>query len=135
MYSSKSKNSILFYTKQPVNLLILCVLTLEPDTTYSVKVKAFSAKHEGNESAPTVGRTDIMGPTAPFLTNVSCEYNNSIMVEVTRPEKYPGTIDMYYIDVYENGLLFDQMALTTDKKYLATSVRTHVLGKVYVIGL
>lgn len=86
-------------------------------------MKAFSTKHEGNLSAPTVGRTDIMGPSPPILRNVSCEYNNSIMVEFNRPERYPDSLDMYYIDVFEGGVPFDQVQLDTAKQFLLYTVR------------
>lgn len=94
---------------------------LKPDTQYSITVKGFSAKHEGNLSTPTIGRTDIMGPSPPILFNVSCEYNNSIMVEFKRPEHYPDSIDMYYIDLYEGGVRVDQINMPTEKRYLSSA--------------
>lgn len=70
-----------------------------------------------------MGRTDIKGPSPPILTNVSCEYNNSILVEVSRPTTYRGTVDEYYIDVYESGLLYKNMILPTEEGFLSASVR------------
>ncbi|XP_048517470.1 tyrosine-protein phosphatase 99A isoform X3 [Dendroctonus ponderosae] len=98
------------------------VLTnLVPDKKYALKVKCFNHRNEGNFSEVTVGRTDIKGPSPPILTNVSCEYNNSILVEVSRPTTSLGVFDEYYIDVYESGLLYKNMILPTEKGFLSAS--------------
>ncbi|XP_066247286.1 tyrosine-protein phosphatase 99A isoform X2 [Euwallacea similis] len=104
----------------PEDIVKTYVLTeLKPDTQYSIRVKAFSRKYEGNESSPIISRTDILGPSAPILSNVSCEYNNSIMVNITRPERFPGSVDKYYIHVYENGLLYDDIDISTERGFLS----------------
>ncbi|KAF7269541.1 hypothetical protein GWI33_017433 [Rhynchophorus ferrugineus] len=82
---------------------------LKPDTQYSITVKAFSAKHEGNISEPIVGRTDIMGPSPPIIRNVSY------------------TLDMYYIDTYENGIALNQTEMSAEKRYESI---THVIKNV-----
>ncbi|KAL1492711.1 hypothetical protein ABEB36_010927 [Hypothenemus hampei] len=105
--------------EEPIKTFVLD--DLKPDTVYSVAVKAFSGKHEGAISQLAVGRTDINGPSPPILRNVSCELNNSIIVQMDRPEVFTGSVDMYFIDLYESGFPVDQMDIPTDKRYLQTS--------------
>lgn len=101
--------------KDPVKTYVLN--ELKPDTQYSITVKAFSTKHEGNISQPIFGRTDIMGPSSPIIRNVSCEYNNSITVKFDRPERIPDSLDMYYIDTYENGIALNKTEMSVEKRY------------------
>ncbi|XP_060536953.1 tyrosine-protein phosphatase 99A isoform X2 [Cylas formicarius] len=106
----------------PHNPIKTYLLTdLKPDTAYSIKVKAFSSRHEGLLSNTTEGRTDILGPSPPKIVNASCEYNSSLRVEFEKPDRHPGSIDLYYIDVYDGGIPYNEATLNASAKYLAFS--------------
>ncbi|XP_050313162.1 tyrosine-protein phosphatase 99A-like [Anthonomus grandis grandis] len=74
---------------------------LIPDTEYTIAVKAFSASQEGNLSEHVDVVTDIRGPSPPIFVNVSCEFNNSILVAFRKPKKYADIVERYVIELFQ----------------------------------
>ena len=70
---------------------------LEPYTKYTIWVKAFTSKHEGNSSATIEVLTDVSGPGRSLITNLTCPGDNTLYVEWTQPEKHYHSVDKYLL--------------------------------------
>lgn len=69
----------------------------EPFTDYRVIVKAFTTKNEGEPSDQIAQRTDVGGPSAPAIVNLTCHSQDSITIRWKRPYEFYNTIDFYVI--------------------------------------
>ena len=86
-----------------------------PYTRYTVWLHAKTSKHEGERSETLSFRTDVGGPGAPLLTNVTCRADTSILVGWRRPRQLRGSVDFYYVmyrGEYEPDL--QQVQIETD---------------------
>ncbi|XP_020811958.1 tyrosine-protein phosphatase 99A isoform X6 [Drosophila serrata] len=70
---------------------------LRPYTDYRVIVKAFTTKNEGEPSDQIAQRTDVGGPSAPAIVNLTCHSQESITIRWRRPYEFYNTIDFYVI--------------------------------------
>lgn len=70
---------------------------LEPFTKYKLWLKAFTWKNEGEPSEPFEMLTDVDGPSAPLISNLTCKDEQSIYLEWERPERVYKGIDFYFI--------------------------------------
>ncbi|TDG52370.1 hypothetical protein AWZ03_001200 [Drosophila navojoa] len=70
---------------------------LKPFTDYRVIVKAFTTKNEGEPSDQIAQRTDVAGPSAPAIVNLTCHSQESITIRWKRPYEFYNTIDFYII--------------------------------------
>ncbi|KAH8338567.1 hypothetical protein KR059_009949 [Drosophila kikkawai] len=70
---------------------------LRPYTDYRVIVKAFTTKNEGDPSDQIAQRTDVGGPSAPAIVNLTCHSQESITIRWRRPYEFYNTIDFYVI--------------------------------------
>nr|XP_036674712.1 tyrosine-protein phosphatase 99A isoform X2 [Drosophila suzukii] len=70
---------------------------LRPYTDYRVIVKAFTTKNEGEPSDQIAQRTDVGGPSAPAIVNLTCHSQESITIRWRRPYEFYNTIDFYII--------------------------------------
>ena len=70
---------------------------IEPYTKYTIWVKAFTSKHEGNSSATIEALTDVSGPGRSLITNLTCPGDNTLYVEWMQPEKYFHSVDKYLL--------------------------------------
>ena len=62
-------------------------------------MKAFTWKNEGESSSPaTSALTDVKGPSAPQITNLTCVDDKSIFIEWERPRKIAHSIDFYFVN-------------------------------------
>ena len=68
-----------------------------PFTKYKIWLKAFTWKNEGQSSNPFEMVTDVAGPSAPIITNLTCKDESSIYLQWDRPQVVYKTIDYYYI--------------------------------------
>ncbi|CAH1153716.1 unnamed protein product [Phaedon cochleariae] len=94
---------------------------LEPKTEYTIFVKAFTQKHEGYPSESVIATTDISGPTAPKVLNLSCQANETIYIQWERPANFYYSIDYYYIYVNLGNHLYDNITISTTEEHLETA--------------
>lgn len=73
-----------------------CVLT-EPYKEYSLQVAAFTRKGSSDKSDVYPGLTDVSGPSAPVISNLTSNSSDSMRVEWLRPATFYKQIDMYQI--------------------------------------
>ncbi|XP_030370999.1 tyrosine-protein phosphatase 99A isoform X2 [Scaptodrosophila lebanonensis] len=71
--------------------------SLKPFTDYRVIVKAFTTKNEGEPSDQIAQRTDVAGPSAPLIVNLTCHSQESITIRWKRPHEFYKSIDFYII--------------------------------------
>lgn len=92
-------------------------------TEYTIFVKAFTQKHEGYASDSVIVTTDINGPSAPRILNLSCQANETIHIYWQIPSSFYYSIDYYYVYVNLGNSLYDNITIPTNKDYLQTTVR------------
>ncbi|XP_037087652.1 tyrosine-protein phosphatase 99A-like [Pollicipes pollicipes] len=78
------------------------ITNLDPDTEYSVWLKAVTGAGEGDRSFPVRARTDVSGPGAPVITNITCPTDTSLGLQWRKPEVVYGLVDLYYL-LYRSG--------------------------------
>ena len=64
---------------------------------YKLWLKAFTWKHEGEPSEPIIVQTDVRGPSAPRIANLTCHNADTLFLQWHRPSIYNKSIDLYYI--------------------------------------
>ena len=70
---------------------------LKPFTWYLIFVQAYSRKFTGEPSQTVKFRSDVSGPSPPQVINVTCFSQDSIHIQLERPEDYYNQIDYYYV--------------------------------------
>ncbi|XP_046806684.1 tyrosine-protein phosphatase 99A-like isoform X2 [Lucilia cuprina] len=70
---------------------------LKPFTEYRIKVNAFTTKNEGESSDKIIQRTDVAGPSAPIIVNLTCHSQDSLTIRWKRPLEFYNNIDFYII--------------------------------------
>ncbi|XP_054161930.1 tyrosine-protein phosphatase 99A-like isoform X2 [Oppia nitens] len=74
------------------------ITNLKPFTQYKVWIKAYSQKTEGESSKAVEYRTDVTGPSAPQIVNLTCETtSDALHVFWERPSVYYNSIDYFFI--------------------------------------
>ena len=70
-------------------LVCLCIwcacVGSEPDREYTVWLKGRTVAGEGDRSFPVTARTDVSGPGAPVITNITCPSDTSLVLHWRRP--------------------------------------------------
>lgn len=69
----------------------------ESYTHYKIWVKAFTFKNEGQSSEPIEVLTDVTGPDAPTLRNMSCVNDITLSVEWALPISYDRSVDYFIL--------------------------------------
>ena len=72
-------------------------LFIESYMEYKLWLKAFTWKHEGEPSEPIIVQTDVRGPSAPRIANLTCHNADTLFLQWHRPSIYNKSIDLYYI--------------------------------------
>lgn len=73
---------------------------------------AFTSRHEGNSSVPVNVTTDVSGPGAPFISNLTCQNETSLYLQWLRPGQVYGKVDLYYIYYRpEDSIEFEEIAV------------------------
>ena len=79
-------------------------------------MKAFTWKQEGESSRMIEIRTDVQGPTAPYIVNLTCSSLDSIYLQWERPASYYNKIDYYFVYYRpENSWEFEEIALSASR--------------------
>ena len=87
-----------------------------PYTKYKFWLKAFTWKNEGEPSNPPLeAMTDVVGPSDPLFTNLTCKDGESLFLQWDPPEKIYHTIDFYFIS-YECPELRQYQTVTVDPR-------------------
>lgn len=60
-------------------------------------MKAKTGKDEGAASSTITIETDVDGPSAPKIFNLTCQSTDSIFVQWQQPEIFYHKIDYYYV--------------------------------------
>ncbi|OAD61168.1 Tyrosine-protein phosphatase 99A, partial [Eufriesea mexicana] len=96
---------------------------LEPYIEYKIWVKAYTWKNEGEPSDHIIRRTDISGPSAPLILNVTCPTHDSVYIQWARPNIFWGSIDYYFINYrIENDNRFEEIEVMTEKNHLESAM-------------
>ncbi|XP_017785982.1 PREDICTED: tyrosine-protein phosphatase 99A isoform X2 [Nicrophorus vespilloides] len=120
-YNSRNITSVQSITSLDPNSSLQYNLTdLKPYTEYMILVQASTAKNEGVQSKSVINKTDIGGPSAPKILNLTCENSETIYVKWQRPTVYYNSLDLYNIYV-QGGSYTDNIQLTTSTEHLDTS--------------
>lgn len=83
--------------RNPLSRMEFLLTDLEPYTAYKIWLKAFTAKYEGEPSDMLTVYTDVQGPSAPNIMNLTCQSHDSLFLQWERPHVYHHQIDYYYI--------------------------------------
>jgi hypothetical protein len=98
----------------------------EPYTEYRVIVIAFTLKYDGEPSDPVIQRTDIAGPSAPQIINLTCHSQDALYLQWKRPTTFYNSIDFYVINYKESSYSnFQQIQLNTTAAFAETAVCGH----------
>jgi receptor-type tyrosine-protein phosphatase gamma len=95
----------------------------EPFTEYKIWLKAFTWKNEGDPSEAVRHKTDISGPSAPQILNLTCQSHDTLFLQWKRPTEFYNTIDFYYI-FYRDEVAtdFEEIRVETSKEHLESMV-------------
>jgi receptor-type tyrosine-protein phosphatase gamma len=86
---------------------------LGPYTEYKIWLKAFTWKNEGEPSEAIRHKTDISGPSAPRIVNLTCQSHDTLYLQWQRPQEYFGVIDRYIIAYRdERSMEFEEVVIS-----------------------
>ncbi|XP_035894669.1 tyrosine-protein phosphatase 99A isoform X1 [Anopheles stephensi] len=109
---NEMQNSVYHYT----------LSNLKPFSEYRILVTAFTKKHDGKPSEVTQ-RTDVSGPSAPKVVNLTCHSHNALYYGWRIPQTFYNTIDLYIIS-YRNIAYheFREIRITVNASIMETSL-------------
>lgn len=84
-------------------------------------MKAFTQKNEGEPSDAVLSKTDISGPSAPRILNLTCATQDTIYIQWERPKEYFYSIDYYYIN-YTSEHSNESIIMESSKEHLDSAV-------------
>lgn len=94
-----------------------------PFTDYKIIVQPFTLKNEGLRSDPILQKTDVAGPSAPIITNLTCHSQDALHLRFKRPTIYYNSIDFYLIWFKQvNDIGFMNITLNASSAHLETAV-------------
>lgn len=97
----------------------------EPYSEYKITVKAFTWKNEGEASDAVTQKTDISGPSAPIVVNLTCHNLDALYLRWKRPLEYYNSIDFYIVSSrsINNGQHdFHEIKINASARHLETAV-------------
>ncbi|XP_046481648.1 tyrosine-protein phosphatase 99A isoform X1 [Neodiprion pinetum] len=109
---------------------------LKPYTEYKIWVKAYTWKNEGEPSDHIIHKTDIAGPSAPNILNLTCQAQDVIYFQWQRPGLFWNSIDFYYIRYRVEGTNdFEEIPISADKEHLesGTTIQNLSMNTVYEV--
>ncbi|XP_013779211.1 tyrosine-protein phosphatase 99A-like [Limulus polyphemus] len=114
------------------------VLTnLQPYTKYTIWVAAFTEKHQGESSNKIEMWTDVQGPSAPNIMNLTCHSLDTIYVQWEQPEVFHKSIDHYFVYYRsENSWDFKKIDVNaTEQEKFISNLTTNTMYEVKVCGV
>ncbi|RWS27801.1 tyrosine-protein phosphatase 99A-like protein, partial [Leptotrombidium deliense] len=122
------------YDPQPIKQYT--VSKLKPFSVYKIWVQAYNRKHAGNLSNPVEAQTDVQGPSAPYIINLTCSATDTLFIQWERPTTYYNNIDYYFVSYRsEKSHDFEEIELIAgpDKRdYEITNLTENTLYEVKV---
>lgn len=104
----------------------------EPFTEYRIIVIAFTLKYDGEPSDSVTQQTDIAGPSAPYIMNLTCHSQDALYLQWRRPAIFYHSIDFYMINYRDVAYSrFQQIQINTTTTVSETAVSIVVLLSVY----
>ncbi|GFX08094.1 tyrosine-protein phosphatase 99A [Trichonephila clavipes] len=101
----------------PLQVMEYVLGSLKPYTQYKVWVKAYTGKNEGLASNSLEIITDVQSPSAPIITNLTCQSVDSIYVQWDRPKVVFHRIDYYFIAYRsENTWDFEEISVSSSQE-------------------
>ena len=99
--------------------MIILIITFvlpqtEPYTQYKVWIKAYTQRTEGEASRTLEFLTDVSGPSAPYIVNLTCEGDDALIVQWSRPEQFFNKIDYYFVyyrSEHDSDTDFEEIAI------------------------
>ncbi|XP_075525453.1 putative receptor-type tyrosine-protein phosphatase mosPTP-1 isoform X3 [Dermacentor variabilis] len=90
---------------------------LRPFSYYDIWVNAFTQKHIGESSNLLKIQTDVQGPSAPTIVNLTCQSLDSLFLQWERPQTYYNKVDYYFVHYRsEEAWGFEEIAMAaTDR--------------------
>ncbi|KAG5670578.1 hypothetical protein PVAND_000830 [Polypedilum vanderplanki] len=99
------------------------LVNLRPNTNYKIIVIAFTLKYDGEPSETLNVTTDIAGPSAPQIINLTCHSQDAIFLEWKRPVTYHNSIDFYVINYKDSSYgSYQQIQLNTSETVPTTAI-------------
>ncbi|XP_023243545.1 protein sidekick-2-like [Centruroides sculpturatus] len=89
---------------------------LNPFTRYSIWIRAYNWKMEGDSSKTLEIQTDVRSPSAPNITNLTCISVNKLYLQWKRPQIVYGNVD-YYTIYYRSENFEDFREVVTTPSY------------------
>lgn len=130
LFYEHSNNTLVETVHQTSHLIEYELKNLKPYTEYKLSVKAFTRDHEGVLSDSIFHKTDIMGPSAPRIVNLTCQSNDSLFLQWQRPAEFYNSIDVYSVKYkIENSEDYEEMRLEASKEHLESAVAITNLTK------
>ncbi|XP_076236366.1 putative receptor-type tyrosine-protein phosphatase mosPTP-1 isoform X2 [Calliopsis andreniformis] len=136
MYSNYTDVQMYKINEENGPIIDFLLKELKPDTEYKIWVKAYTWKNEGEPSDHIIRRTDISGPSAPLILNVTCQTHDSVYIQWARPNYFRGSIDYYFINYrIENSTRWEEIEVIAEKDHLesATIIPNLTMNTVYEI--
>lgn len=81
-------------------------------------------KNEGEPSDAVISKTDISGPSAPRILNLTCATQDTIYLQWERPKEFYNSIDYYYIN-YTSEHSNESIIMESSKEHLESAVSSN----------
>lgn len=122
-YAESIQSQIRIWTQLLCFHLIPSPSPTEPYTEYRIIVIAFTLKYDGEPSDSVLQRTDIAGPSAPQIINLTCHSQDALYLQWKRPTSFYNSIDFYVINYKESSYSnYQQIQLNTSAAFAETAV-------------
>ncbi|XP_022250012.1 protein sidekick-2-like, partial [Limulus polyphemus] len=112
------------------------VSNLLPYTKYSFWVEAFTSKNQGEPTEKLEVWTDVKGPSAPNIVNLTCHSLDTIYVQWERPQIFHKSVDHYYV-YYRSEKSWDFTRIdvnATDQEKFISNLTTNTMYEVKICG-
>ncbi|XP_054721502.1 tyrosine-protein phosphatase 99A-like [Uloborus diversus] len=101
----------------PTQVMDHVLSPLKSYTQYKVWVKAYTGKNEGLASNNLEIITDVQSPSAPQISNLTCQSSDSIYVQWERPKIVFHRIDYYFISYRsENTWDYEEISISSSQE-------------------
>ncbi|XP_076362408.1 putative receptor-type tyrosine-protein phosphatase mosPTP-1 isoform X1 [Tachypleus tridentatus] len=138
MYWQSARNEIRNKTVyNPQTSMKYAVSNLIPYTKYSFWVEAFTSKNQGEPTEKLEVWTDVKGPSAPNIVNLTCHSIDTIYVQWERPQIFHKSVDHYYV-YYRSEKSWDFTRIdvnATDQEKLISNLTTNTMYEVKICGV